>query len=302
MSDVGFVTLAIPGRNDQKILMLARSLRAFGGVLRAFPLYALVPDSFDGFSLAIQEEFKRLDVKVESFAIDSALLEFPFAVKVIAAAYAESALGGQYQLLSWLDDDNLIIQPPKEFLISKDKLLAYRPVHHKLIGLAWNEPQDDFWSLVYQVCDVPDGRDFLMETHTGTKIKPYFNAGTYVIQPELGILHQWQELFLENYDQPTFEAFYERNQLYTVFIHQALFTGVILHHLDPEEMRLLSPKINYPLHLHAEVPADNRPKTINELTTLRYENSFSKPDWRKKFPISEPLMTWLDSQPLAQIT
>jgi hypothetical protein len=181
-------------------------------------------------------------------------------------------------------------------LIAADKALGYRPVHHKLIGPAWDEPLDSFWQLVYEICKVPDENLFPMTTHTGERIRPYFNAGMFIVRPERGLLAQWQDVFLKWYRQDQFQAYYQKDQRYAIFIHQAIFTGVLLHNLKPKEMYKLSPKVNYPLHLHGDIPADQRARTINELVTVRYENIFDEPFW-KQLPITESFKSWLESQP-----
>jgi hypothetical protein len=139
-----------------------------------------------------------------------------------------------------------------------------------------------------------------MTTHTGEKTRPYFNAGTFVVRPKQNLLTRWREVFNQQYHQPEFQVFYEADEVYATFMHQAIFTGVLLQNLEPTEMRELSPKINYPLHLHADIPATLRPGTINDLTTLRYENTFSNPGWQESFPIEEPLLSWLEAQSLVQ--
>jgi len=198
-----------------------------------------------------------------------------------------------------MDRDTIVLQEPTEFLISAGQGLGYRPVHHKLIGSAWDQPTDSFWELIYEVCDVPGENLFAMMTHAGERIRPYFNAGIYIIRPENGLLAQWRDMFLKWYRQPQFKTYYEKNHLYAIFIHQAIFTGVLLQNLKTGEMTELSPKINYPLHLQEDVPVDQRPKTIDKLVTVRYEKIFDKPDWRQ-LPITESLKSWLISQPRLQ--
>jgi len=104
------------------------------------------------------------------------------------------------------------------------------------------------------------------------------------------------EVFKNWYRQEQLQAYYEKNQLYAIFIHQAIFTGVFLSALRLDEMQLFSPKINYPLHLHADIPSDQRPKTIDALVTARYESIFDEAVWQQ-FPITEALRNWLKNQP-----
>jgi hypothetical protein len=296
MKKLIFVTLAVPGKSAQAVLMMARSIRDFAGNLAGSPIWILVPESRNTFSDREQAEFSKLDLLTHPYPLDPKIIQFPFAAKIVAAAVAESLAQGQSELLCYLDQDTLVLQEPGEFLLPAGKVLGYRPVHHKLIGPGWDEASSPFWELIYRTCEIPEDRLFQMTTHTGEKIKPYFNAGTFVIRPEKGLLTLWQETFLRTYRQPEFTAFYELNQLYAIFMHQAIWTGVLLHALSLGEMQLLSPKINYPFHLHNEVPEKLRPKAIHELTTLRYENIFDAPEWRENLPIADPLRSWLESR------
>ncbi|HBX68737.1 MAG TPA: hypothetical protein DEH25_04980 [Chloroflexi bacterium] len=289
-------TLATPGKAALDVLLLAESLRTFGGELADSPIRVMVPAALGPLSEAAQCELARWQIETIPFEADEALLKFPFAAKIAATAQAESLTRGQSERLVFMDADTLILQEPAEFLLSPGKTLGYRPVHHQLIGAAWGHPLDDFWRLIYEICEVPDENTFPMLTHTGEQIYPYFNAGMFIVRPERGLLTQWLERFQSWYRQPQLRGYYEKNQLYAIFIHQAIFTGVLLAALSPLEMQLLSPKINYPLHLHADIPAAQRPATIAELVTVRYESIFDDSGWRQ-LPITGALQSWLESQP-----
>ncbi len=300
MAQITWMTLAVPGNGELDVLLMAQSLREFGGTLADTPVWLLVPETLNHFSAETRTQLDGLQVEIKPFEIDPAVLKFPFAAKISAAAHAENLAASQTDFLAWLDRDNLILREPGEFRLPKGKYLGYRPVHHKLIGLDWNTPPDSFWTLVYQFCQVPAGRDFPMTTHTGEVIRPYFNAGTYVLRPEAGLLAHWERAFTACFLLPEFQAFYEVQPVYRVFLHQAIWTGVVLNALEPAEMQLLSPKINYPLHLHNSIPENLRPAAIADLTTLRYEDVFSQPDWQANIPLDAPLKSWLEKQPLLQ--
>ena len=128
------------------------------------------------------------------------------------------------------------------------------------------------------------------------RIRPYFNAGTFVIRPERGILTQWWQVFQSCYRKSNFLSFYEIDSRYAIFMHPAIFTGVLLSMLEPEEMQGLNPSINYPLHLHQDIPPKLRANHINDLVTVRYENIFNEPEWQQKFPILEQLVGWIEIQ------
>jgi hypothetical protein len=302
MHNLIFATLGVPGESELDSLLLAESLRSFGGALAVNPLWVLVPAQQESLSDDTQVKLAQLDASIISLDLDPDFFKFPFAAKVAAAAAIETQALDQTERLVYMDRDTIVLQEPPEFLISPEISLGYRPVHHQLIGSTWGSALDSFWRLIYQVCDVPEENLFPMLTHTGEKIRPYFNAGIYIIRPENGLLNQWQEVFLKWYREPHFKAFYQQDQLYTIFIHQAIFTGVLLHHLKPGELLELSPRINYPLHLHDDIPLDQRPATIDELVTVRYEDIFDQPGWEAKFSISQPLKNWLLAQPRLQVS
>jgi len=301
MKKLTFITLTVPGRSTDAVFTLANSIRTFGGKLNQSPIWILVPESMNKFSDKTLDRFEDLNIDVIPFEINPEVLKFPFAAKVIAAAFAEETAQGKTNLLIWLDIDNIILREPQEFLLPEEKLLGYRPVHHKLIGTPWGNPLDDFWTLVYQSCHVPGGQQFKMVTHTGEEINPYFNAGTFIVRTDRGLLSSWRESFLRLYQLPEFQAFYELDKVYAIFIHQAIFTGVLLHELSLNEIQELSPKINYPLHLHLKIPEEIRSQDIHELTTLRYENIFDNQEWQNHLPISGQLRNWLLAQPIIKI-
>ena len=296
MENLIFTTLAIPGKSELDTLLLVESLRSFGGKLAASPIWVLVLAELGPLSDPTQEKLTQLRTRIVSLDIDPEILKFPFAAKVLAASTIEAQALGQTERLVYMDRDTIVLQEPVEFLISPVQNLGYRPVHHKLIGSTWDSALDSFWTLIYEICNVPEENLFPMVTHAGERIRPYFNAGIYITRPENGLLSQWWNMFLGWYRQPQFKAFYEKDQLYEIFIHQAFFTGVLLQNLKPGEMSELSPRINYPLHLHDDIPLDQRPATVDELVTVRYESIFDEPNWMQ-LPITKTLKNWLLAQP-----
>lgn len=72
-------------------------------------------------------------------------------------------------------------------------------------------------------------------------------------------------------------------------MHQAIFSGVILSKLNREELYELPPTYNYPIHLHDKTPPQFRPKNIDDLVTIRYEDKGSFDN----FPFPASLKKWL---------
>ena len=61
----------------------------------------------------------------------------------------------------------------------------------------------------------------------------------------------------------------QRNAL---FLHQAILSGMMIHHYSQRELHQLPEAVNYPLHLQDEYPKEYKPAALDDLTTARYES------------------------------
>jgi hypothetical protein len=294
MEKVMFTTIITP-KNASDSLLFIESLREFGGDLADARILALTPKQASRFSKEDEARFYALKIERLFFHLNEETYKFPFASLVYAAAQAESFLRGKTESLVWLLPDTLVINPPSDFYLNQGCKLAYRPVHHTLIGSIYDQPLDEFWSLVYQHCHVPEERVFPMETCVGDNtIRPYFNAGMLVVRPWVGLLTTWWDRFEALFNHPDLHSFYERDERYAIFIHQAVLAGVVLVLLEKAEMMELPATINYPLNLHhREMPAERQPATLNDLITCRTEGVETLKNNLKGLEVKEPLKGWL---------
>jgi len=278
--DPVFVSVVYPTETSQKqAILLADSIRTFGGALAQAPLWWYVPGYAAGegqpspeLAPAMQARLQALAVELIPFQIDASVARFFFAADLEAAARAEERAAGQVAQLAWLTTNTLVLQEPRDFLLGKEASVGYRPVHHTNVGSPFHEPLDPFWTAVYACCAVPEERVFPMETHVDqATIRPYVNAGHLVVRPECGLLRAWHDTFFRVYRTPEFEYFYRQDQRYVIFMHQAILSGVLLSAVGRQAMQELPAAYNYPLHLYAEDATGGRPATLDELITCRYE-------------------------------
>ena len=293
-----FVTVAYPVQwSESNTLLLVESIRNFGGDLARSPVWCYVPD----FGKQPSDQFKRrmLDLHAEliPFEIDKEIARFFFAADIRAAALAESMATGKIPFLCWLASNTIVLQEPADFILASDKNLGYRPVHHTNVGAIYDDPVDEFWSLVYRSCKVPEHRIFPMKTHVDANvIRPYFNAGVLVTRPDNGLFRKWHDTFFEVYKTPEFAALYERDERYTIFIHQAILSGVILALFGRGEIQELPPAYNYPIHLFDQDSTASRPLSISDLVTVRYEDPAQIPDWMDRIAGGETFRQWFDER------
>lgn len=275
-----------------KDLILAASIRKFGGSLSDNPIWVLIPKPVEDIPKKMRELFLSFNVELIPFSPEDEP-NFPFVRYVIAAATAELLAKEKTKLLAWLGSNTIIFNEPKHFLLDDDKNLGYRPVHHTNIGSFFDEPIDPFWEEVYKKCNVSKERIFPMKTHIDhNKLRPYFNAGFLIVRPEKELLQSWWNFYKYLFNEQSFKDYYNKNYLYAIFIHQAILSGVILSSMERNELYELPFEYNYPLNLYYNCPVVYRVKNINELITVRYEDTGDL----KKVPIQDPLKSWLINQ------
>lgn len=293
-----FSTIVYPVESSEaNALLLAESIRTFGGALAQARVWCYVPDYGKEVSPATRGRLRELDVDLIPYPIDREVLRFFFTAEITAVSLAESRARDKAELLAWVDANTIVLQEPKAFVLPSDKSLGFRPVHHTLVGSRWDEPLDPFWTLVYDRCGVPEDRVFPMAAHVdGVRIRPYMNAGLLIVRPERNLLRTWRDTFFGQYKTPEFQALYEQDRRYVIFVHQAMLTGVLLSALAPDEMEELPPNYNYPLHLYEEDVTNNRPAQLGELVTCRHEGREGIPEAIDRIPTEESLKQWLTDQ------
>jgi hypothetical protein len=293
MFEMAFACLAGTEAQARQSLLLVQSLRAFGGSLAASPMMALVPVA-GVLDAEIDAGLRACDVDVVPFAVPEALEEMPLSERAASAAQAEIAAQDVARLLVWLDSDTLILREPSGLRIPAEARIGCRPVDLCLIGSPWEEEPDAFWKAIYAGCGVEPDRVFPVNTMVeGEAIRAYFNAGCLVVRPQARLLRRWLAAILSLEGREKFRALTGRQKL---FFHQAVLAGTLLAALRREEIAVLPPTVNYPLHLHHRVPADRRPTSLREVESCRYESVFELGDWDSRLPLDGELRSWLEAR------
>ncbi len=286
------------GVEDIETLVLAESIREFAGRFSNAPIWLFTLKNLEEISEERRVKLESLNVTIKQIKVDEKKAEFPFVDHVCAAAQAEEEAVGITRNLVYLGTNAIVIQEPKEFILEEGINLGFRPVHHKLIGSDYEEPIDSFWGIIYQKCSVTEDKIFPMKTHVdGSVLRPYINSGYLIVKPERGFLRKWWEYYQKLYYLPLFSEFYEKDDLYVTFIHQAVLSGIFLSYLSKEEILELPFTYNYPINLYHESPDEFKPESFNDLVTARYYlGKLINPDDFEKLPFHEPLKSWLSTR------
>jgi hypothetical protein len=294
-SNLIFCSVIFPGPQAEiDNILLAESIRAFGGSFSNAPVWFFLPDYGKPLTDPARKRLEGLCVRVVPFDVDGEKLRFFFMGQLAGLAQAEAQAAGETDILAWLDSNTLLVNEPKEFVLPEGKALGYRPVHHLLLGSRFDQPLDPFWAQVYQSCRVPQERVFPMQPVVeDIQMRPYFNAGILVTRPEHRLFRDWYETFLDLYKSPVFKDFYAQDQRYIIFLHQAVLSGVVLRSMQQVDLLELPDTYNYPVHLFAQDATSRRPVSMDVLTTFRHEGFYQDADWMQRMPASDRLIGWL---------
>jgi len=279
--------------DERESLLLAHSLRTFGGKLAKHPLWLMLPENPAAISATTLRELEKLGVQVYRFEVPEEALKFPFGGKVYAAAAAEEMASNQADILVWMDSDTVFTGDPTQLLLGENVNLGYRPVMLKNISSLYDDPVNKFWELIYNSCETSEeDMPLMLTTVDKMRIRPQYNAGLLSIRPKLGLLQTWRENFERIYQQPEFLPFYQEHILYRIFVHQAILSATLLAKLKRDEMQDLGPHYNQPTFLDIDAVL------IQEAITLRYDQFkfFEEPGWEKKVDLKVSIKDWLRAE------
>jgi len=289
----GFVS----GRGyEVQSLMLVRSLRQFGEELSNLPVWIFIPE---GQILDSRKEQALLNLQTEiiPFKIEETFRKFPFALKAVAAAQAEKLAENHHNILAWHDRTGMIRHAPKAFNLPVDKDIGFRPTDIANIGPRFNHPLPLFWQ---KICDHYNiSIDQLPEITTiidRIKLHLYVNAGLLVVRPEKQVLRKWAENFQKTYAQLEFKRFYQENQRYAIFMHQAALTAAVVMKTNSEERLILPENYLFSVDNFLEYPEELRPDSLDEIITGRFHDFFALDNWENLIIASEDLIDWFKTQ------
>jgi hypothetical protein len=180
-----FASFANSAETFAHTLILAESIRTFGGRFKDAPVWVYIPETRDFDTAPFADQMSQLKVEVKTSAAPADSRDFYYSDKVFAAAAAAAEAHGRAAILVWMDEDTVVLTEPTVFALPEGVSLGYRPVMHQLIGSLYSLPPDEFWTRVYDMLRVPPEAVFPMTTIGDEKtIRAYFNAGLLVVRPE----------------------------------------------------------------------------------------------------------------------
>jgi hypothetical protein len=277
-------------------LILAKSLRTFGGEYADLPIWIMVPEQ-QPLQGPVLDAIKKLNVEIIPFLIDPDFRKFPFAGKAMAAAVAEERAAKEGALLAWHDRTGFIHHTPFDFNLIDDIAVGFRPTDIANIGALYNQPIPPFWQTVMDHFHLHED-DFppITTAIDRKKLHLYVNAGLLVVRPEKKLLQTWATFFQETYNLQKFKSFYQENQAYAIFMHQAALSAAMIKRTNFKERAILPNTYLFSVDNFFDYTEELRPGTLDQVTTGRFHDFFALPDWQVKIIASPKLIDWFKTQ------
>lgn len=287
-----FLTWVYSSRQLRNVRLLIDSLRSFGGALGDRPIWVFETNPQE----APCQSLESLGAQVLPLDVPGEVRHYDYADKVYACARAEELAPPAVQSLVWLTPECLIVKPPLLFDLAGSFDAAVRPVHIQNVGLLAEEPLDGFWKKVYETVGVPDIQTTVESFVDAKRLRAYYNSAAFAINPALGLMHRWFDVFQTLVCDRAFQAGPCQGDWHQVFLHQAVLTTLIGTHLDPQRVRSLPPEYVYPYNLHADVPPEWRARVLNDLVCVYHEGRSLDPQAMDDIQVHEPLRAWLSAR------
>lgn len=293
---VAYSNYTFQGSPSTDLLLLAESVRAFGGRARDWPLWILC-DDLSRLSSATLRRAASLRVALLPFNIDPAIISYPFAAKASAAAAAERLAEGHFDQLLWFDRDSLALRDLSPLRLKPDKKMSYRPVNVKNIGLVAEEPisSDPFWARAFGLSGVDETSAGTVTSYVDLRvIRFYIAAGLVGARPPLGLFQSWERLFRSFASDAVLSAFCAESPLHSIFLHQAALSLAAAQKTAVDERQELPYLSMYPLNFWEKDSAERRPSLLDEAVSLRYDTELDNDSWRR-FPMRAELERWISA-------
>jgi hypothetical protein len=191
---VAFVCCVEDGALEDQILLLARSIRRFGGTLADAPVYAVAPRA--GREPAPSTITALQDLGVTT-VVEHLNLEHPdygMANKWAAGRWAEEH--ADTDVLVFVDSDTFFCADPTAFRLPDGIDLAVRPVDRKDKGsTGTGDERDAYWLRMYDLTGVT-ARPWVETSNGQQRIRAYFNGGLVVTRRDQRLFSAWYEDFL----------------------------------------------------------------------------------------------------------
>lgn len=269
MSPITFVVCTEQGLLEPMSVTLVRSLRRFGGVFKDAPVLSYQPRPGYEIATETQRALEQLGVSHFTEPLNERYAHYPQGNKPPVCAHAERIATTEF--LVFLDSDMVVLNEPNALLLPDNQSIGLRPAD--MVGVATNGPPDRnyaYWQKLYRLLNVDESSVPTVRTTVDQQtIQAYYNSGVMSVRRSAGIFSQWNRNF-----EKTMNARLKPKQG-MFHTDQTTLAATLLQQSTP--VTVLPVTYNYPYHLHAQVPLEERITALKDATLLHYHKALHQP-------------------------
>lgn len=285
MTDLGFLICVEHGRLEGESVLLAESIREWGGAAADAAIYAFAPRPAFQPEPATVDKLGALGVTYVDEPLEGLYDEFPTFNKVFVSSWAERSLS--HETLVFVDTDSIFLNQPTE-LLEGDWVAAARPVDRRIAGSRGKGKNEPYWKRMYEALGVTE--DPYVETTVGSmRIRAYWNSGLIAARREAGLFTAWERALV---------TLYERDVIYRrmpQFMDQLSWAGAVANFHD--QVKVLPDAYNYPLRQRGGLDHAARSLDLDEIVHMHYRLYLHLPDplgvVEPPFAADTPQYRWL---------
>ena len=290
--DTVFVVLTSSTGEQIQAGVLIDSLREFGGSLANSPVWLIQ----GGEVLASRRLSGSGGPTLIPLSRARGARRYVFMSKVRACAQAERLAEREgFDSIVWLSSHSLIVSPPELFSLGRGTDAALRAVHISNVGSPADERPDRFWRGVYRSVGTQVPEHTVESMVDRVVLRPYYNTHLLSVRPSTGLLRSWLEHFMTLVTDDAFQRECCADTTHRIFLHQAVFSALVCRMLDPGSITALPGGYSYPLHLHEQIPREDRADRMNDLVVAVYDDYHGLPEAMQEMRVDEPLVSWLEN-------
>ncbi len=274
-SDTTVYTCIESGRLEPEVVLMVRTLRAFGGRFAQCPVLAIQPRPGPSIARSTLRELDEMQVTYVKRPLRHRFDWLGFANKPWAAVIADEMARTRH--IAWLDGDVLVVREPRALDA------AQHDAHEVLacveeLGPVSSGPGDrfePFWQTLAAAAGLADGVPFVTAGPSGKRIRLQFNSGVFRFHRDSGFAQHYLELFEKLYalcvmpqDDPT------------MFLHEQIIFSIAaaswrggVAALDP----------HYNFHTEPMYEALYPPSHYGRAVLLHWHGSLRMEDFRDTF-------------------
>jgi hypothetical protein len=285
---VGFVCCIESGFLEDQTVLMASSIRRFGGTMADAPIFAVSPRAGHEPSAATIDALRALGVEVVVEPLNVDHPGYGMANKFAAGLWVEER--ADTDILVFVDSDTMFCAEPTAFRLPPGIDLAMRPADRKDKGSAGpGDEREAYWQTMYELTGVTE-RPWVVTPAGQQRIRAYFNGGLVVMRRSERLFRAWYDDFLTlvRNDHLPREGLGYMDQI----------SLAVLGSRRWDRTQLLDWRYNYPLPHRPALAEPARSAALEDMVHLHFHRWFGRRDFLDlvlpPFPGSSPVRSFIE--------